>query len=817
MGPQLVFKNKKDFTEQYRAMFETEMGKEFEDCDNRDRYAMLAKLVATKARSVENATEKNVESSGKKRVYYFSLEFLLGRLLDNYLMDFGVRDMVADALKDMGSDLDEICALERDPGLGSGGLGRLAACFMDSLAHQGIAGYGNGMRYRYGLFKQEIVNGCQVERTDDWLKHRFPWEVRKPESSVVVRFGGEVVRHEDDGKFWFSWEGGERVRAVPYDVTVLGYGAKTANKLRLWSAEPYDEDFDLAAFNNGDYAEAIRKRAEVEAISYILYPNDSTDQGKLMRLKQEYLFVAAGLASILRTFKTEHKLANGATDWDCFPEYIAIHTNDTHPALCGPELLRILIDEEGLDWDHAWKIVSGSISYTNHTVMPEALEKWPINIFRGLLPRVYTFIEEIDRRYREDFPHDKDNWQELLTKTAILWDGEVRMANLSVICGHSVNGVAQIHTEILKSDVLKEFYQLVPDKFNNKTNGISHRRFLAEANPPLAELVTSAIGKDWMDDANELEKLLAYEKDQAFLEKVGRAKHKNKVRLAKYVKETSGVILDPDSIYDVQVKRFHAYKRQLLNLFKIMDLYNRMISDSNFDVHPASFIFSGKAAENYVFAKDVIRLVNSVADVVNNDPRVRGRLKVAFVPNFSVSAAQMIYPAAEIGEQISTAGTEASGTSNMKLMINGGITLGTLDGANVEIYNLVGDDNMEIFGMRTEEVNDLKNSGRYLSWDEYNADRGRLGRIVDELTDGTFANLSGNFEEIHDQIMMHNDENFVLRDFKPYVDGWNKLVGIYSRYPQEWNRMSLHNTAKAGYFSSDRTIAEYARDIWHVE
>ena len=815
-GDELAFASKEEFIEQYNTALKEEIGKDFESCTTPDRYALLAKLVANKARAIETETSRANIEQNKKKVYYFSLEFLPGKFLDNYLMNLGVRDMVAEAIDDMGGSYQEICDYERDPGLGSGGLGRLAACFMDSIAHNGVAGFGNGMRYRYGLFKQVIENGVQHEEVDDWANHRFPWETRKPESAVRVRFGGEVVRHEDEtGKYWFSWEGGDYVRAVPYDIPILAYGGKGATRLRLWSAEPHREDFDLDAFNRGDYGAAIQKRAEAEAISYILYPNDSTPQGKLLRLKQEYLFTAAGLASIIRNYKQEHKLADGSPDWTHFKDHIAIHTNDTHPALAGPELMRILVDEEGLDWDEAWEQVVGAVSYTNHTVMPEALEKWPIEMFRELLPRVYNFIEEINRRYHDSFDTSLPDWQELFAKTSILWDGEVRMANLSVICGHSVNGVASIHTEILKDDVLKEFYQLTPEKFNNKTNGITHRRFLAECNRPLSGLITEAIGDGWMDDANELEKLEAFADDSAFLEKITQAKLENKQALARFVHDTIGVSIDPNSMLDVQVKRMHAYKRQLLNALKIIELHNRMIEDPNFDCQPTTFLFAGKAAANYAFAKDVIRLIHGLADVINSDPRVRDRLKVVFVPNFSVSSAQKIYPAADIGEQISTAGTEASGTSNMKLMINGAITLGTLDGANVEIYERLGDENMEIFGMRAHEVVELQNS-YYYSWDEYNADRQGLGCVIDRLVDGSYASLNGGFEGIFSQLMEHNDVNFVLRDFRPYVNAWEHLAQLYQNEPERWARMSLLNTARAGFFSSDRTIAQYSSDIWNA-
>ena len=804
-----MFKNKKDFVNQYRALCAAEVGREFEDCSRRDRYNVLAKLIASKARSVKTQSMKKCAADGQKQVYYFSMEFLIGKLLENYLLNFGITDIVRAGLKDLGEDLDELYKEEADPGLGNGGLGRLAACFIDSLASLGYAGHGNGIRYRYGLFRQEIVNGRQVELPDNWLENGYPWEVKKPENAVVVRFGGHVVRHEENGKYWFTWEGGEPILAVPYDVPIVGYGGETVNTLRLWSAEPYKENFDMDAYNRGDYSAAMKFRSDVEAITCVLYPEDKADPGKVLRLKQEYMFVAAGIDNIIRTYKKVY-----GNDWKRFHKRVAIQTNDTHPSLCGPELMRIFVDEEGLDWDTAWNIVTKTISYTNHTILPEALEKWPIEMFRKLLPRVYDFVEEIDRRYRDGFPRERQDWYDLLRHTAILWDGQVRTANLSVICGHAVNGVAALHTEILKESVLNSFYVLTPEKFNNKTNGITHRRFLAQANPSYAKLITEAIGDGWYKNADELEGLLKFKKDPAFLEGMERSKRENKERLGKYIKETSGVTVDTNSIFDVQVKRFHAYKRQLLNVFKIIDIYNRLLSDSSYQITPTTFVFAGKAAQGYAFAKDVIRLVNSVASVINADKRVNDRLRVAFVPNFSVSNAQYIYPASDISEQISTAGMEASGTGNMKFMMNGAITLGTLDGANVEIAKLVGNDNIEIFGLRSEEVDRCRREHCYFSWDAYNGDW-RIKRVVDQLVDGTFCGLSGNFEGIYDNLMRANDEFFVLKDFKSYVDAWDNLQNLYTDR-EKWDKISLHNTAKSGFFSSDRTIKQYAKDIWKL-
>lgn len=805
-----IFDNKQEFTELYRDAVMSISGKSVEAASDLDRFNALAKLVAEKARTVATKSDARATAEGKKRVYYFSIEFLIGRLLDNYLLNFGVRDMVAEALDDMGFDLSVIENQEPDPALGNGGLGRLAACFLDSMAAEGIAGYGNGMRYRYGLFKQEIVNGSQVEATDEWLTHGYPWEVRRQDKAVTIKFGGRVEGFEENGRTFYRTVDTQDILAVPYDIPVVGYAGETVNKLRVWAAEPVEEHFDLEAFNRGDYAQADAERAEAEAISAILYPNDAGEHGRLLRLKQEYLFVSAGIYSLLDTFEKEH-----GKNWELLPQFVAIHTNDTHPAMCGPELMRILIDEKKLEWDDAWNIVTQVVSYTNHTILPEALEKWPIGTFSKLLPRVYQIIDEISRRWHESFDTTQEGWQERLRQTAILWDGEIRMANLSVICSHSVNGVAKIHSDIIKNIVLKDFYALTPEKFNNKTNGISHRRFFAEANPTYAKLVTEAIGDGWLKDAFELEKLKEFQNDSEFLKAVGASKRVNKERLAAYVKAETGLVIDPNTVFDVQVKRFHAYKRQLMNIMKVMDIYNRRIADPYFHVTPTTFIFSGKAASSYTFAKETIRLINSVAEVVNNDPRVNEVMKVCFIPNFRVSNAQLIYPAAEISEQISTAGKEASGTSNMKLMMNGAITLGTLDGANIEIADLAGRENEAIFGLTAPEVEQLWASNSYFAWDTLNGDRERLGRVMDELKDNTFAGLSGNFESIYNELMNNNDPDLVMADFRSYVDAWETLTNSYGDQ-QTWNRKALLNTASSGWFSSDRTIREYRDEIWHA-
>ena len=738
-----IFDNKQEFTELYRDAVMSISGKSIEAASDLDRFNALAKLVAEKARTVATKSDARATAEGKKRVYYFSIEFLIGRLLDNYLLNFGVRDMVAEALDDMGFDLSVIENQEPDPALGNGGLGRLAACFLDSMAAEGIAGYGNGMRYRYGLFKQEIVNGSQVEATDEWLTHGYPWEVRRQDKAVTIKFGGHVEGFEESGRTFYRTVDTQDILAVPYDIPVVGYAGETVNKLRVWAAEPVEEHFDLEAFNRGDYALADAERAEAEAISAILYPNDAGEHGRLLRLKQEYLFVSAGIYSLLDTFEKEH-----GENWELLPQFVAIHTNDTHPAMCGPELMRILIDEKKLEWDNAWNIVTQVVSYTNHTILPEALEKWPIGTFSKLLPRVYQIIDEISRRWHESFDTTQEGWQERLRQTAIL-------------------------------------------------------------------LVTDAIGDGWLKDAFELEKLKEFQNDTEFLKAVGASKRANKERLAAYVKAETGLVIDPNTVFDVQVKRFHAYKRQLMNIMKVMDIYNRRIADPNFHVTPTTFIFSGKAASSYTFAKETIRLINSVADVINNDARVNEVMKVCFIPNFRVSNAQLIYPAAEISEQISTAGKEASGTSNMKLMMNGAITLGTLDGANIEIADLAGRENEAIFGLTAPEVEQLWASNSYFAWDTLNNDRERLGRVMDELKDNTFAGLSGNFESIYNELMNNNDPDLVMADFRSYVDAWEALTNSYGDQ-ETWNRKALLNTASSGWFSSDRTIREYRDEIWHA-
>lgn len=807
----MIFLDKEDFKTKYKEEFVERMARPFEECSKREKYEILVNMICSRAAKRHTETQLRHRKDGLKKVYYFSMEFLIGKLLDNYLIDLGLREIVAEGLSDLGEDLDELSRMGPDPGLGNGGLGRLAACFLDSMAALDIEGIGMGAHYRFGLFKQQLKDNRQVEVPDPWLTNGYPWEIRNSASNVNVHFGGTVNRTYENGKIYFEHTGYQTVVAVPYDVPIVGYGGETVNMLRLWQAEPEKEMIDLEAFSQGKYSEAMRERSEIEAITAILYPDDSTPQGKELRLRQEYFLVAAGIASIISNYKQLY----GADSWSQFPDRISIHTNDTHPALCIPELMRILVDQEHLEWDEAWEITTKTMSFTNHTIMPEALEKWPIDLMSRLLPRVYMIIEEIDRRYRESFEQGDGGWQDHLAHTAVLWDGQVRMANLSIIGSHSVNGVAAIHTDILKQDVFKDFYRIMPEKFNNKTNGVSHRRFLLQANPRLGKLIDSTIGTKWRTDTYQLENLLDYKDDQSFLDTLQEIKYANKCRLAQYIKETKGILVDPSSVFDVQVKRIHAYKRQLLNIFKIMHLYNQLKKNPSLDIEPHTFIFSGKAAQSYEFAKEVIRLINTVGELINNDPDTCHKLKVVFLENFGVSLGQIIYPAADISEQISTAGKEASGTGNMKFMFNGAVTLGTMDGANVEISQLVGNDNIFIFGLTAEEVMEHWQNNTYNSTQihEGNAD---LREITDQLINGFFSEIGDEFWSIRDALLRYNDEYFILKDFEDYMRAWRETGEAY-RDKSRWLRMSLTNIAKAGHFSSDRTIMQYAREIWHVK
>lgn len=799
---------KEDFSKRFSDIAGAMFGRDPGRLGDKDRCAVLGRLI--EAEAMERAAENKGSEKDDKKVYYFSMEFLIGKLMENYLINLGIRDIAEEALKEYGADLEDILACEPDPGLGNGGLGRLAACFLDSMAALGINGDGMGLRYKFGLFKQKIENGYQIEQPDAWLDEGYIWERARPYDSVIVRFGGRVDRSFKDGKTKYSHVDYKTIRAVPYDVPIIGFGGNTVNILHLWDAQPVHDTIDMTAFNNGEYSRAMAERSEIEAITSILYPDDTNGTGKQLRLRQEYFLVAAGMGKIIKDYKAEY----GREEWDKLPERVQIHINDTHPTMCIPELMRLLLDEEGLEWEDAWEITKKTVSFTNHTVLPEALEKWQIPHFQQLLPRIYMIIDEINRRWQAYLPKGEGDWATLSRETSMLWDNEVKMANLSVVGSHSVNGVSALHSDILTKTVFSKFYELSPSKFNNKTNGISQRRFMMQANPGLRRLIDDSIGTGWQTDFEEIKKLEAYYHDSAFLDKLAAVKRENKLRLAKYISDRMEIDVDPDSVFDVQVKRIHAYKRQLLNGFKILDLYNRLKKDPDLPVNNYTFVFAGKAAQGYAFAKEVIKFINSLADMINADPDVNDRIKVVYIENFCVSNAQLIYPAADISEQISTAGKEASGTGNMKFMMNGAVTLGTMDGANVEISQLAGMDNICIFGYSSDEVEDFHRNGGYSAQNCIEKDE-RLRHMTNQLIDGTFSRSGSDFWGIHDALIRSNDEYFVLGDFDSYVKAWEKMDGIYSD-KEQWHRMSLANIANSAFFSSDRTIAEYAGDIWGI-
>ena len=804
-----MINSKEDFKEVYSKQIHEMFGRSVELCDDREKYEALVRMVRILGGEINR--ENELSDREDKKVYYFSMEFLIGRLLENYLINLGIRDYVAEGLADMGENLEAICECEADPGLGNGGLGRLAACFMDSIAALGINGDGMGLRYHFGLFKQKIEDGHQVELPDAWLDDGYPWERARTSDSIIVKFGGRVDREYKNGEMEYHYVDYDCIKAVPYDVPLIGFGGKTVNTLHLWDAVPVHYTIDMDAFNAGEYSEAVRERAEIEAITSILYPNDNNGIGKKLRLKQEYFLVAAGIGHIIRDYKSRY----GSDAWEDFPNKVAIHINDTHPTMCIPELMRVLMDDENLEWDEAWDITTRTVSFTNHTVLPEALEKWQIPHFQKMLPRIYMIIEEINRRWEEKLPTDGEvNLSKLKRHTSVLYDNEIKMANLSVIGSYSVNGVSALHSDILVKDVFRDFYKLNPDKFNNKTNGISHRRFMIQANPSLKNLINRYIGTGWQSNLTEIERLNEYADNEEFLANLALSKRENKLRLAKYIREHNGIEVDPDSVFDVQVKRMHAYKRQLLNGLKILNLYNILKDNPSFPINNYTFIIAGKAAQGYAFAKETIEFINSLAKLINNDPDVNDKIKVVFIENFCVSNAQLIYPAADISEQISTAGKEASGTGNMKFMMNGAVTLGTMDGANVEIHSLVGDENIEIFGYSSDETDNFYRHGGYSSFQKKNDDP-RLARMVDQLVDGTFEEYGGNFWGIHDALMKQNDEYFVLGDFDSYFNAWINLDTKYND-KNKWGKMSLANIAGSAFFSSDRTIKEYATDIWNL-
>ena len=763
------------------------------------------------------ATQRTYDKEDPKMVYYMSMEFLLGRALGNNLINMTAYKEVKEALDELGIDLNLLEDQEPDPALGTGGLGRLAACFLDSLATLGYAAYGCGIRYRYGMFKQKIENGYQVEKPDNWLKNGNPFELRRPEYAKEVRFGGNIRVEYDDktGKTHFVQENYESVLAVPYDYPIVGYNNHVVNTLRIWDAEPI-VDFQLESFDRGDYHKAVEQQNLAKNIVEVLYPNDNHYAGKELRLKQQYFFVSASLQAAVAKYKRKHD------DLMKLPEKMVIQMNDTHPTVAVAELMRILLDEEDLGWNEAWEITTKVCAYTNHTIMAEALEKWPIDLFSRLLPRVYQIIQEIDRRFliqvREQYPGDENK----VRKMAILRDGQVRMANMAIVAGFSVNGVARLHTEILKHQELRDFYEMMPQKFNNKTNGITQRRFLMHGNPLLSDWVTEKLGtKDWATDLSLMSGLKKWADDKEALKEFMDIKYRNKERLAKYILEHNGVEVDPRSIFDVQVKRLHEYKRQLLNILHVMYLYNQIKEHPEKSFYPRTFIFGAKASAGYIRAKQIIKLINSVAEVVNNDRSINGKLKVVFIEDYKVSNAEIIFAAADVSEQISTASKEASGTGNMKFMLNGAPTLGTMDGANVEIVEEVGIENAFIFGLSSDEVINFENNGGYDPYEIYNGDPD-VRRVVEQLVDGTYSHGDHEmYRDLYNSLLKPTDGNradmyFILKDFRAYAQAQERVEAAY-RDRDSWAKMALLNTACCGKFSSDRTIREYVDEIWHLD
>ena len=760
-------------------------------------------------------TQKAYDEQDPKIVYYMSMEFLMGRALGNNLINLCGYGEVKEALEELGFDLNCIEDQEPDPALGNGGLGRLAACFLDSLATLNYAAYGCGIRYHYGMFKQQIKDGYQIEVPDNWLKNGYPFELRRPEYAKEVHFGG-YVRAEYDaekGATRFIHEGYQAVKAIPYDMPITGYDNDVVNTLRIWDAEPI-VDFELDSFDKGDYKKAVEQENLARNIVEVLYPNDNHYAGKELRLKQQYFFVSASLQEAIAKYKKKHD------DIHKLYEKVTFQMNDTHPTVAVAELMRILMDEEGLGWDEAWEITTKSVAYTNHTIMSEALEKWPIELFSRLLPRVYQIIEEINRRFIAEIQAKYPGNYEKIKKMAIIYDGQVKMAHLAIAAGYSVNGVARLHTEILKNQELRDFYEMMPEKFNNKTNGITQRRFLLHANPLLADWITEHIGPDWITDLSQLKKLKVYADDEKALQEFMNIKFKNKERLAKYILEHNGVEVDPHSIFDVQVKRLHEYKRQLLNILHVIYLYNQIKMHPEMEFYPRTFIFGAKASAGYATAKKIIKLINSVADVVNNDASINGKIKVVFIENYRVSNAEIIFAAADVSEQISTASKEASGTGNMKFMLNGAPTLGTMDGANVEIVEEVGAENAFIFGLSSDEVINYENNGGYDPNVIYNTDE-EIRQVLMQLINGTFSSDTELFRDLYDSLLNTKntdrpDRYFILADFRSYADAQKRVEAAY-RDEKGWAKKALLNTACSGKFTSDRTIQEYVDDIWHLD
>ena len=805
--------NKVEFKKEVEDYLKVLFRKSISEADEQQKFQAVAYAVKDFIVDQWMATHRTYEEQDVKTVYYLSMEFLTGRALGNIIINLKGNQAIKEAIEELGMNLDVIEDQEPDAALGNGGLGRLAACFLDSLSTLGYPAYGCGIRYKYGMFKQVIENGYQIERPDDWLKYGNPFEIKRPEYAVEVKFGGYVtIRKDECGRDKFVQENYQSVRAVPYDLPIVGYNNNVVNTLRIWDAEPIDT-FNLDSFDKGDYQKAVEQENLARTICEVLYPNDNHMAGKELRLKQQYFFVSASIQRAVKKYMEKHD------DIHKIHEKVVFQLNDTHPTVTVAELMRILMDEYNLSWDEAWDITTKSCAYTNHTIMSEALEKWPLELFSRLLPRIYQIIEEINRRFvlqiQAAYPDDNSK----VEKMAIIYDGQVKMAHLAIAASFSVNGVAKLHTEILKHQELKDFYEMMPEKFNNKSNGITQRRFLLHGNPLLAQWITDKIGDDWITNLKHLDELSVYVDDERSQKEFMNIKYKNKVRLAKYIKEHNGIEVDPRSIFDVQVKRLHEYKRQLLNILHVMYLYNKLRQNPGMDFYPRTFIFGAKASAGYQRAKSIIKLINSVGDVINNDASINGKIKVVFIENYRVSNAEIIFAAADVSEQISTASKEASGTGNMKFMLNGALTLGTMDGANVEIVDEVGKENAFIFGLSSDEVIAYEHNGQYNPRDIYNSDAD-IRAVLTQLVDGTYS--QGNFEEFRD---IYNslldgqggrpDMYFILKDFRMYAEAQEKVEAAY-KDEKKWARSAMLNTAKSGKFSSDRTIEEYAKEIWHL-
>ena len=807
--------NKETFKKQVKDNVKVLFRKTIDEADEQQIYQAVAYTVKDKIIDNWLDTQKAYEKQDPKTVYYLSMEFLMGRALGNAMINLKEYKEISEALDELGIDINLVEDQERDPALGNGGLGRLAACFLDSLATLGYSAYGCGIRYRYGMFRQKIQDGYQIEAPDNWLKDGYPFELRRPEYSKIVKFGGNVcVTVDEHGESHFSQENYQSVQAIPYDLPIPGYGNNVVNTLRIWDAQPV-ECFQLDSFDKGDYRKAVEQENLARNICEVLYPNDNHYAGKELRLKQQYFFVSASIQEAVAKYMRNHD------DITKLYEKVTFQMNDTHPTLTVPELMRILMDDYNLGWDKAWDITTKTVAYTNHTIMAEALEKWPIELFSSLLPRIYQIVEEINRRFCLLIESSYPGNSEKIRKMAIIYDGQVKMANMAICASYSVNGVARLHTEILKKQELRDFYELFPDKFNNKTNGITQRRFLLHGNPLLADWVTAHVGDEWITDLTVLRHLDVYSDDKKAQHEFMNIKYQNKVRLAKYILEHNGIEVDPRSIFDVQVKRLHEYKRQLLNILHIMYLYNTIKEHPDMDFYPRTFIFGAKAAAGYRNAKLTIKLINSVADVINNDASINGKIKVVFIEDYCVSNAELIVAAADVSEQISTASKEASGTGNMKFMLNGAITIGTMDGANVEMHEEVGEDNIFIFGLSSDEVINYEQNGGYDPTEIFN-NNADVRKVLMQLVNGTYMpNDTELFRDLYNSLLNTQctakaDTYFILKDFASYAETQKKIEEAY-KDTARWNKMAIHNVACAGKFSSDRTIQEYVDDIWKLD